>query len=60
MVYQLIAPFIISLIILLGTICGIIAYRIRRKALNPPPTIDDIIARQEAELDKVNKEIMEG
>ena len=60
MVYQLIAPFIVCVVILLVTISGIVAYRIRQKALNPPPTIGELIERQQAELDNINRKIMEG
>jgi hypothetical protein len=58
MVYALIAPFIICVVILLGTTCGIIAYRIRRKALNPPPTLEQQIEDAEKAL-RIGK-YMEG
>jgi len=59
MVESLVGPAIICMFILLVTVVGLVAYRIRKKALNPPPTIDDLIARQQAELDEVNKQISE-
>ena len=60
MVQTLVGPFIVGAIVIILTVAGIISYRIRQSALNPPPTIDEVIARQQAELDEINKQISEG